>query len=57
MVFSCAFGLREYTGEPLETSTQLFDWYYAYSGNLVCICAGIAEIKEDCFNVVYSTNV
>jgi len=57
VVFSCAFGLREYNGEPLETSTELFDRYYAYSGDLVGGCAGIVEIKEDCFNVVHSTNV
>ena len=58
VVFSCAFGLREYTGEPLETSTELFDWYYAYSSDVVGGCAArIVEIKENSFDVVPSTNV
>ena len=58
MIFWCAFGLQEYTSKPLKTATELFNWYYAYSGDVVGQCAaGIVEIKEDSFDVVHSTNV
>ena len=58
VLFQCEFGLQEYTSEPLKTATELFNRYYAYSGDVVGGCpAGIVEIKEDSFDVVPSTNV
>ena len=58
MLFQCTFSLREYTSEPQEPAMELFNRYYAYSGDVVGGCpAGIIDIKEDSFDVVSSTNV
>ena len=58
VLFQCEFGLQEYTSEPLKTATELFNRYYAYSGDVVGGCAaGIVKIKENSFDIIPSTNV
>ena len=57
LVLSCVFGIWEYSSQPQEMCTDLFDWYYAYVGNVANGHAAIVEIKAGCFDVVQSTNM
>ena len=57
VVLRCVFGIQKYSKQPQETCTDLFEWYYAYSNDVVDREAALVEIKASCFDIVQSTNV
>ena len=57
VVLRCVFGIQQYTQQPQEMRTDLFNWYYAYAGDVVDGESPLVEVKASCFDIVQSTNV